>query len=98
MLPILYKLAGYLAKRDIRKVISQMGEEASRVRDLRKEELIRLHHGLGRYLRNSFRQRRYGALFLTSSWHVQKSGQPMSFDAISSAAIEKIWQVLQMER
>lgn len=85
-----------LRQREIRRLLRQMTpEDRAAMRALAEWELIQFHHGLGRFLRNGFRGNQFPWLMGFCSSAVEKSGEPMSFDALSSVAIREIWRELQ---
>jgi len=91
----LEKIGWFFVQRDIKKIIHKLGSEKEVIRVTPKKELIRFHRSLGLFLRNSFRRNRFIILRSYCSSVVTKSGEPMSFDALSSVAIEEIWKALQ---
>ena len=65
-------------------------EAKTRVRDLKKEDLILLHFGLGMRIRN-----RYGLWGGNDKLILSACGQPCHPDDASMKIIEAIWQELQ---
>jgi hypothetical protein len=83
-------------RRDVRRIIRDLlPDERERLRRMPESELILLHHGFGRGLRNAFRSNRFRGLSAYCHAEVQRSGEPLSFDALSSVAIREIWATLQ---
>jgi hypothetical protein len=70
-------------------------EDRDYIRKLPEEQLILLHHGLGRTLRNAFRSNTYPYLF--THCDEQQTPETRSFDSISSTAIKLIWEHLRNE-
>jgi hypothetical protein len=83
-------------RRDVRRIIQNLPpDEHERLRTMPESELILLHDGFGRGLRNAFRSNRFRGLSAYCHAQVERSGEPLSFDALSSVAIREIWATLQ---
>jgi hypothetical protein len=83
-------------RRDIRRIVRDLPPgDRERLRTMPESELILLHHDFGRGLRNAFRSNRFRGLSTYCHAEVQRSGEPLSFDALSSVAIRLIWATLQ---
>ena len=83
-------------RRDVRQIIDKLpAEDRERLRATPESDLILLHHGLGTSLRNAFRSNRFPGLSAYCHDAVKRSGEPLSFDALSSIAIHEIWATLQ---
>jgi hypothetical protein len=83
-----------LIQQDIQAVVSSLRpEDRDHIRTLPEEQLISLHHGLGRSLGNAFRSNTYPYLF--THCDEQQTPESRSFDSISSAAIKLIWEHLR---
>ena len=81
---------------DIQRIIRDLTPESRELlRTTANTDLIRFHHDYGRYLRNSFRAGRFPALLAHCHQTITQSGQPMSFDALSTAALLEIWKAIQ---
>ena len=89
-------LFGFWMRRDVRHILRRLSvEDREQLRITPEDGLIRFHRGFSMGLRNAFRRGRYRGL----QWHccrtIEASGEPLSFDALSSAAIHELWQKLQ---
>ena len=83
-------------RRDIRRIIASLTpERREELRAISETDLIRFHHSLGRGLRNSFRHGRFLGLSAFCHARVRRSGEPLSFDALSSVAIREVWLSLR---
>ena len=83
-------------RRDVRRVLRELSpEDRTRLRATPERALISLHLGFGMRLRNGFRHGQFPGLLRHCRRAVESSGQPMSFDALSSAAIRELWRSLQ---
>lgn len=83
-----------LIQQDIEAIVSSLrAEDRDYIRTLPEEQLILLHHDLGRTLRNAFRANTYPYLF--THCDQQQTPQSRSFDSISSVAIRLIWEHLR---
>jgi hypothetical protein len=81
---------------DVEEILGGMPpEDRERLRAMSQDDLILLHHALGMELRNAFRANRFPGLSAYCHAAVEESGEPLSFDALSSVAIRKIWRILQ---
>jgi len=98
MTTLLQKIRWFFVRREIRKIINGLGNDKEVLRGTPREKLLKFHRGFGMYLRSSFREGRFGALRSYCERIVSQSGERMSFDALSSVATEKIWEVLQSEK
>lgn len=82
--------AAIRARQDIEKLVERMKpEDRDLLRDTSESELILLHHGYGRWLRNQFRHNEFPHLF--KFCHAKVPSENLSFDAISAVAIREIW-------
>ena len=61
---------------------------------LDQSEILRLHHGLGRFIRNEMRGGKLPALCKWATALAQESQKPMSFDALSLPVLQEIWKSL----
>ena len=83
-------------RRDVRRILRELpSEDRERLRTTPARELIGLHFGFGMGLRNAFRQGQFSALHRHCRRVVESSGTPLSFDALSSAAVRELWRSLQ---
>ena len=83
-------------RRDVRRIIDELAvEDRERLRATPEGEVTLLHHGFGTSLRNAFRSNRFPGLSAYCHDAVKRSGEPLSFDALSSIAIHEIWATLQ---
>jgi hypothetical protein len=89
------KLSWWLAHRDINKILKELGDKQNEIRRLSKDDLWKMHRGLGLNLRISFRNGRYRFLFRYSTMVLRSRGKSTGFDDISGVACEKIWEELQ---
>ena len=81
---------------DIRQIIDSLTpEQRESLRTTPEADLIRFHRTLGRGLRNSFRSGRFLGLSAHCHAAVRDSGEPLSFDALSSVAVREVWRSLQ---
>ena len=78
--------------------MSALGDSRNEIRNLSKDDLWKLHRGLGLTLRNNFRKGSYLSLYSYSRMVIKSRGEQMSFDDISAVACEKIWEELQKEK
>ena len=93
---MLRSLLNIRMRRDVRRIIDELAlEDRERLRVTPESELILLHHGFGTSLRNVFRSNRFPGLSDYCHDAVKRSGEPLSFDALSSIAIREIWATLQ---
>ena len=82
------------AQRDIEALIELLKpEDRQSIRGMTENELIRLHHGYGTWLRNQFRQNKFAELFRFC--FAKTTPDTRSFDAISEIAIREIWRHLR---
>jgi hypothetical protein len=85
-------------RRDVRRIIRGLpADERERLRTMPESELVLLHHGFGRGVRNAFRSNRFRGLSAYCHAEVQRSGEPLSFDALSSVAIREVWATLHRD-
>jgi hypothetical protein len=90
------RITAFLMRPDVRAIIKTLSVgDRKLVRDTPKDRLIRFHRGWGMGLRNAFRAGRYRWLALYGNGVIEKSGEQLSFDALSSVAIDLIWEKLQ---
>lgn len=90
------RIAAYLMRRDVRSIIRTLSKEDRKlVRETPKEQLIRFHRSLGMGIRNEFRSGKYRSLALYCHGIIDKRGEQVSYDELSSVAIEIIWEKLQ---
>ncbi len=83
-------------RRDVRRILRELPpEDRARLRATPECELIGFHLGFGMGLRNGFRHGEFPGLLRHCLRAVERSGEPMSFDALSSAAIRELWRSLQ---
>ncbi len=83
-------------RRDIRRIARDMNDEdRAYIRSRTDRDLVTLHRTLGGYIRNGFRHGKFPWLFSYCDASVRESGEPMSFDALSSVAILEIWKYLK---
>ena len=81
---------------DVEQILGAMQpEERERLRAMSQDDLILLHRGFGMGLRNAFRANRFPGLSAYCHAAVEESGEPLSFDALSSVAVREIWSILQ---
>ncbi|HZS81879.1 MAG TPA: DUF6794 domain-containing protein [Stellaceae bacterium] len=84
------------AQRDIETLVELLSAEIRKsLRNLKENELYKLHHGYGTWLRNQFRQGKLSGLF--RSCDTQIAPENRSFDAISARAIREIWRHLSIQ-
>jgi hypothetical protein len=87
-------------RRDLRRILEEVPDAQDALRAASREDLIAFHRTLGRYIRNGFREGRYPAL---QTYCHRRFGadyaeyEHLSFDALSSIAIEKMWELVQKE-
>jgi hypothetical protein len=88
-----------LVRYDTWRILRMMtAEDRAALRAMMEWELICCHHTFGRYLRNGFRGGKFPWLCLRCRRVVDASYEPMSFDALSSAAIREIWKTLRQDK
>ena len=81
------------AKRELISVIDALSaEDRAFIANLREGGLYRLHHGLGTYIRNQFRQGGLPALF---RWSRSQLSVVNHFDDLSGPILREIWRVLR---
>jgi hypothetical protein len=86
-------------RQDVDEIISSWSaEDRERFRTTPEKDLILFHHGFGTGLRNAFRQNRFPGLSAYCHQGVEASGEPLSFDSLSSIAIREIWSTLQLRQ
>ena len=83
-------------RRDVRRIIASLStSDREMIYSAAEAGLARFHLSLGMFLWNEFRAGRFGGLQGHCRHGVESSGTPMSFDALSAAAIHEIWQELR---
>jgi hypothetical protein len=96
MTPLVKKL---MLERDLRMILRKLpAEDRQRLKSTPKEKLILFHRTFGMYLRNQFRTGRYRWLSRHCHAVIEERKVQLSFDALSSVAIELIWDRLQRKR
>jgi hypothetical protein len=78
-------------RKDVEEIIRELSEEnRERLRRTSEDDLILFHHGFGTGLRNALRQNRFPGLSAYCHDVVKRSGESLSFDAISTVAIRQM--------
>jgi len=91
-------LTNWWMRRDVRRIIRDLSaDDRERLRTMTESELIHLHHGLGRGLRNALRSNRFPALSAYCHREVRRRGEQLSFDALSDLAIRQVWATLRRD-
>ncbi len=95
MITLLKKL---MLERDLKNVLQKLSVgDLQQLKNTPKEKLILFHRTLGLYLRNQFRSGRYRWLCRYCHKVIEERETPLSFDALSSVAIELIWDRIQQK-
>lgn len=81
---------------EIQTIVSALRpEDRDYIRELPEEHLIRLHHTIGRTLRNAFRSNTYP--FLLTYCVRSGDSETLSFDSVSEKALKLIWEHIRQE-
>ena len=85
------------AKQELMSIVDELSaEDRAFIASFSEDKIIRLHHGLGTYIRNANRGGRFGALFRWAE--TQLGTERRSFDALSWPILVEVWRALQGRR